>query len=172
MTDWYHSALLVTTTTTTTPSPSATSTIMSVSEKAVSPKVVSKMNLAEQLTADQQTSVRSGYAAATGVPMENVEMTEDARRTVSYTVTVFVKDSTADQPVITKLTDTETLKSALKDTVPWSSHLHHRLCHNCDSCPGHHNTSARRHHLRLTHQYIRINVTHTSPHVHTNYQPC
>ena len=91
---------------------------MSVSEKAVSPKVVSKMNLAEQLTADQQTSVRSGYAAATGVPMENVEMTEDARRTVSYTVTVFVKDLTADQPVITKLTDTETLKSALKDTVP------------------------------------------------------
>ena len=64
MADWYRNASLVTTTPTTTPSPSATSAIMSVSEKAVSPKVVSKMTLAEQLTADQQTSVRSGYAAA------------------------------------------------------------------------------------------------------------
>jgi hypothetical protein len=104
---------LVTTTPTTTPS-----AIMSVSEKAVWPKVVSKMTLAEQLTAAQQTSERSGYAAAAGVPMENVEMVQDARRAVSYTVTVFVKDSAAAKAVMTKLIDTSALKSALKDTVP------------------------------------------------------
>ncbi len=112
MADWYRNASLVTTTPTTTPS-----AIMSKSEKPVSPKVVSKMTLAEQLTAAQQTSVRSGYAA-TGVPMENVEMVQDARRAVSYTVTVFVKDSAAAEAVMTKLIDTAALKSALKDAVP------------------------------------------------------
>jgi hypothetical protein len=114
MADWYRNASLVTTTPTTTPS-----AIMSVSEKAVSPKVVSKMTLAEQLTAAQQTSVRSGYAAAAGVPTQNVEMVQDARRAVSYTVTVFVKDSAAAEAVMTKLSDTAALKSALKDAVPY-----------------------------------------------------
>jgi hypothetical protein len=92
--------------------------IMSVAEKAVSPKVVSKMTLAEKLTEDQQASVRSGYASAAGVPRENVEMVQDARRAVSYTVTVFVKDSAAAKAVFTKLSDTAALKSALKAAVP------------------------------------------------------
>jgi hypothetical protein len=92
---------------------------MSAAEKAVSPKVVSKVTLAEKLTADQQTSVRSGYAAAAGgVPIENVEMTQDVRRAVSYTVTVFVKDSAAVNEVMTKLSDTAALKTALKTAVP------------------------------------------------------
>jgi hypothetical protein len=105
----------------TTPSPTATPStmaIMSVAEKAVSPKVVSKMTLAEKLTEDQQASVRSGYASAAGVPRENVEMVQDARRAVSYTVTVFVKDSAAAKAVFTKLSDTAALKSALKAAVP------------------------------------------------------
>jgi hypothetical protein len=84
----------------------------------VSPKVVSKMTLAEKLTADQQTSVRSGYATAAGVPIENVEIAQDTRRAVSYSVTVFVKDSAAATAVMTKLSDTAALKSALKAAVP------------------------------------------------------
>jgi hypothetical protein len=100
---------------TATPSPTAT---MSAAEKAVSPKVVSKVTFAEKLTADQQMSVRSGYAAAAGgVPIENVEMTQ-VRRAVSYTVTVFVKDSAAANAVMTKLSDTSALKTALKTAVP------------------------------------------------------
>ncbi len=93
--------------------------IMSVADKVVSPKVVSKLTLAEKLTADQQTSVRSGYAAAAGwVPIENVEIIQDARRAVSYTITVFVKDSAAATAVMTKLSDTAALKGALKASVP------------------------------------------------------
>jgi hypothetical protein len=92
---------------------------MSAAEKAVSPKVVSKLTLAEKLTADQQTYVRSGYAAAAGgVAIENVEMIQDARRAVSYTITVFVKDSAAATAVMTKLSDTAALKGALKAAVP------------------------------------------------------
>jgi hypothetical protein len=92
---------------------------MSAADKAVSPKVVSKLTLTEKLTADQQTSVRSGYAAAAGwVPIENVEVNQDARRAVSYAVTVFVKDSAAAKAVTTKLSDTQAIKGALKAAVP------------------------------------------------------
>ena len=133
--------------------------IMSAADKAVSPKVVSKLTLAEKLTADQQTFVRSGYAAAAGwVPIENVEMAQDARRAVSYTVTVFVKDPAAAKSVMAKLSDTAALKGALKAAVPdprtsvcvcvcvlgtrtntpplspGSPCLHRRLCHNCGAC--------------------------------------
>jgi hypothetical protein len=45
-------------------------------------------------------------------------MVQDARRAVSYTVTVFVKDSTADKAVFTNLSDTTVLKSTLKAAVP------------------------------------------------------
>ncbi len=100
---------------TTTPPPMA---MLSAAEKAVSPRVVSKMTLAEKLTADQQTSVRSGYATAAGVPIENVEIAQDTRRAVSYSVTVFVQDSAAATAVMTKLSDTAALKSALKAAVP------------------------------------------------------
>jgi hypothetical protein len=118
----------------TTPSPTATpspAAIMSAAEKAVSPKVVSKMTLAQKLTADQQTSVRSGYAAAAGVPMQNVEMAQDARRAVTYTVTVFVKDSAAAKEVLTKLSDTAALKIALKAAVPDPRTIHSLSLHVC-----------------------------------------
>jgi len=98
-----------------TPPPTA---MLSAAEKAVSPRVVSKMTLAEKVNADQQTSVRSGYATAAGVPIENVEIAQDTRRAVSYSVTVFVKDSAAATAVMTKLSDTAALKSALKAAVP------------------------------------------------------
>ena len=96
--------------------------ILSAAEKAVAPKVVSKMTLDRELTAAEQTSTKSGYAAAAGVPVENVEMSKDARRQskVSYSVTVYVKDAAAAQAVSTKLSNPDVVKAALIAAV-----LHH-----------------------------------------------
>ena len=79
------------------------------------PKVVSKISLDRELTATEQISTRSGYAAAAGVPVENVEMSKDARRQskVSYSVTVYVKDAAAAAAVSNKLSDPAVVKSAL-----------------------------------------------------------
>ena len=57
------------------------------------------------------------------VPIENVEMTKDAHLVsynitmVSYIVTVYVKDTSADVVVTTRLTDTVALKIAFIETV-------------------------------------------------------
>jgi hypothetical protein len=99
-----------TTTTTTT-----TVQILSATERAVAPKVVSKLSLDRELTSSEQTSTRSGYAAAAGVHIENVEMSKDTRRQskVSYVVTVYVKDAAAAEAVKAKLMDPAVIKSAL-----------------------------------------------------------
>lgn len=102
-----------TTTTTTTTVP-----ILSATERAVAPKVVSKLSLDRELTSSEQTSTMSGYAAAAGVPIENVEMSamsKDTRRQskVSYAVTVYVKDADAAEAVKAKLLDPAVIKSAL-----------------------------------------------------------
>jgi hypothetical protein len=77
--------------------PPATVAILSATEKAAAPKVVSKWTLDRELTTTEQISTRSGYAAAAGVPVENVEMSKDDRRKskVSYSVTMYVQDTAA-----------------------------------------------------------------------------
>jgi hypothetical protein len=102
----------VTTPTTATP---ATVAILSAAEKAMAPKVVSKWTLDRELTATEQISTRSAYAAAAGVPVENVEMSKGARRQskVLYSVTVYVKDAAAAAAVSNKLSDPAVVKSAL-----------------------------------------------------------
>ncbi len=101
--------------TTTTTVTTTTVPILSMTERAVAPKVVSKLSLDRELTSSEQTLTRSGYAAAAGVPIENVEMSKDTRRQskVSYAVTVYVKDAAAAEAVKAKLLDPSVIKSAL-----------------------------------------------------------
>jgi hypothetical protein len=98
--------------------------ILSAAEKAVAPKVVSKMTLDRELTATEQVSTRSAYAAAAEVPVENVELSKGARRQskVSYSVTVYVKDAAAAAAVSNKLSDPAVVKSALIAAVLLPDH--------------------------------------------------
>ncbi len=81
--------------------------ILSAVEKTMTTKVVSKMTFDRELTSTEQISTKSGYAASTGVTVENVEMSKGARRQskVSYSVTVYVKNTAADTQVSNKLSD-------------------------------------------------------------------
>ncbi len=104
--------------------PPANVAILSAAEKAVAPKVVSKMTLDRELTATEQVSTRSAYAAAAEVPVENVELSKGARRQskVSYSVTVYVKDAAAAAAVSNKLSDPAVVKSALIAAVLLPDH--------------------------------------------------
>ena len=82
------------------------------------PRIVSKMALASDLTVEQETSVRVGYSKAAGLSVENVVLVKDTRRSVTYTVTMYVKDEVAATTVMNKFSDTSALKIALKDAVP------------------------------------------------------
>jgi len=76
------------------------------------------MTLASELTVEQETSVRVGYSKVAGLPVEDVVLVKDTRRSVTYTITMYVKDEVAATTVMNKFSDTSALKIALKDAVP------------------------------------------------------
>ena len=100
----------------TTPAPTTAPTtvadVIPASDRAKSPKVELKLGFATELTPAEETNVKNGIAAAAKAPADNVDLKKDARRTVTYTATVYVKDAASATAVKGNLGEAA-VKSAL-----------------------------------------------------------
>jgi hypothetical protein len=100
------------TTTTTTPTLTTSATETSVIAKDTAYRVEIKLGFASELTQTEQTNVKKGIASAAKVFVENVDLKKDSRRSVTYTATVYIKDSSSAVNVQDLLGETA-LKNAL-----------------------------------------------------------